>query len=229
MFYLGIDIAKVNHVASLIGEDGSILVKAIKFTNSNEGLQKLIESISGYDQSQIYCAMEATGDYWLSLFSALTDKDFNVSVFNPYQIKSFRGAYSNRKQKNDVIDSVIIADFLRFNGIDQTCLPNDDLLALKNLTRYRSNLVNNISKAKNIKPEINVIGYNVDEAIFVIDKFLDDCSLAKLQNVRIVHGKGTGKLRNGIHQFLKTNPHVKSFRLGTFGEGEMGVTIVELR
>ena len=87
----------------------------------------------------------------------------------------------------------------------------------------------NISKAKNIKPEINVIGYNVDEAIFVIDKFLDDCSLAKLQNVRIVHGKGTGKLRNGIHQFLKTNPHVKSFRLGTFGEGEMGVTIVELR
>lgn len=148
MFYLGIDIAKVNHVASLIGEDGSILVKAIKFTNSNEGLQKLIDSISNYDQSQIYCAMEATGDYWLSLFSALTDKDFNVSVFNPYQIKSFRGAYSNRKQKNDVIDSIIIADFLRFNGIDQTCLPNDNLLALKNLTRYRSNLVDNISKAK---------------------------------------------------------------------------------
>ena len=68
MFYLGIDIAKVNHVASLIGEDCSILVKAIKFTNSNEGLQKLIESISEYDPSQIYCAMEATGDYWLSLF-----------------------------------------------------------------------------------------------------------------------------------------------------------------
>ena len=148
MFYLGIDIAKVNHVASLIGDDGSILVKAIKFTNSNEGLQKLLDSISDYDQSQIYCAMEATGDCWLSLFSALTDKDFNVSVFNPYQIKSFRGAFSNRKQKNDVIDSIIIADFLRFNGIQQTCLPNDDLLALKNLTRYRSNLVSNISKAK---------------------------------------------------------------------------------
>ena len=53
MFYLGIDIAKVNHVASLIAEDGSILVKAIKFTNSNEGLQKLIDSIKDYDQSQI--------------------------------------------------------------------------------------------------------------------------------------------------------------------------------
>ena len=148
MFYLGIDIAKGNHVASLINEDGSILVKAIKFTNSNEGLQKLIDSISEYDQSQIYCAMEATGTYWLSLFSALTDKGFNVSVFNPYQIKSFRGAYSNRKQKNDVIDSILIANFLSFNGTKQTSLPNDDLLALKNLTRYRSNLVSNISKAK---------------------------------------------------------------------------------
>lgn len=148
MFYLGIDIAKVNHVASLINEDGSILIKAIKFTNSNEGLQKLIDSISEYDKSQIYCAMEATGTYWLSLFSALTDKGFNVSVFNPYQIKSFRGAYTNRKQKNDVIDSILIANFLNFNGIKQTSLPNDDLLALKNLTRYRSNLVSNISKAK---------------------------------------------------------------------------------
>ena len=148
MFYLGIDIAKVNHVASLIDDHGSILVKAIKFTNSNEGLQKLLDAISDYDFSQIYCAMEATGTYWLSLFSALTDKGFNVSVFNPYQIKSFRGAYTNRKQKNDVIDSVIIANFLSFNGSIQTSLPNDDLLALKNLTRYRSNLVDNISKAK---------------------------------------------------------------------------------
>ena len=88
---------------------------------------------------------------------------------------------------------------------------------------------NSVSKTRNAKPEINVIGLNVDEAIFVIDKFLDDCYLAKLQTVRIVHGKGTGKLREGIHKFLKTNSHVKSFRIGTFGEGEMGVTVVELK
>ena len=79
------------------------------------------------------------------------------------------------------------------------------------------------------KSEINVIGLNVDEAVLIIDKFLDDCYLAKLQTVRIVHGKGTGKLREGIHKFLKTNSHVKSFRVGTFGEGEMGVTVVELK
>ena len=84
-------------------------------------------------------------------------------------------------------------------------------------------------KSKSVLPEINVIGQNVDEATFVIDKYLDDCYLAKLQSVRIVHGKGTGKLREGIHTFLRKHPHVNSFRLGTFGEGEMGVTIVELK
>ena len=88
---------------------------------------------------------------------------------------------------------------------------------------------NSTFKAQNISSEINVIGQTVDEAIFVIDKYLDDCAIAKLSPVRIVHGKGTGKLREGIHKFLRTNPHVKSFRLGTFGEGEMGVTVVELK
>ena len=86
-----------------------------------------------------------------------------------------------------------------------------------------------VSKSKLVKSEINVIGLNVESAIGIVDKFLDDASLCKLQCVRIVHGKGTGKLRNGIHQFLKKHPHVKSFRLGTFGEGEMGVTVVELK
>ncbi|MBO5479451.1 MAG: Smr/MutS family protein [Clostridia bacterium] len=85
------------------------------------------------------------------------------------------------------------------------------------------------NKSKTATTEINVIGYNVDEAIFEIDKYLDDCSLAKLNTIRIVHGKGTGALRKGIHSFLKTNSHVKSFRLGTFGEGETGVTVVELK
>ena len=68
-----------------------------------------------------------------------------------------------------------------------------------------------------------------DDAWFVIDKYLDDAYIAKIPQVRIVHGKGTGALRQGIHSFLKTHPHVKSFRLGTFGEGEMGVTIVEIK
>ena len=95
----------------------------------------------------------------------------------------------------------------------------------KTLTSTYSNL----EKSKNIKSEINVIGLNVEEAIFVVDKFLDDASLSALSTVRIVHGKGTGKLMKGIHSFLKTNPHVKSYRMGTYGEGEMGVTVVTLK
>lgn len=106
---------------------------------------------------------------------------------------------------------------------------NNSKKASYSSTSISSPCTSKISKSKHIKPEINVIGMNVEEANFVIDKFLDDCSLAKLETVRIIHGKGTGKLKNGIHQFLKNNSHVKSFRLGTFGEGEMGVTVVTLK
>ena len=84
-------------------------------------------------------------------------------------------------------------------------------------------------KAQNVSPEINLLGLTVDEAIPIVDKYLDDCYIAKLSPVRIVHGKGTGALRNGIHHYLKSNKFVDSFRLGTFGEGEMGVTIVNLK
>ena len=85
------------------------------------------------------------------------------------------------------------------------------------------------SKTKTANSELNVIGLTVDEAIPLVDKFLDDCFLAKLQTARIVHGKGTGKLREGIHSFLKKNKRVKSYRIGTYGEGEMGVTVVEMK
>ena len=84
-------------------------------------------------------------------------------------------------------------------------------------------------KSQSVNPEINLLGLTVDEAIPIVDKYLDDCFMAKLSPVRIVHGKGTGALRNGIHKFLKTNKLVDSFRLGTFGEGEMGVTVVNLK
>ncbi len=94
---------------------------------------------------------------------------------------------------------------------------------------FSSKSFNNNLKSKTAVTEINVIGQTVEEAIFVVDKFLDDSALANLSTVRIVHGKGTGKLRQGIHNFLKSNSHVKSFRLGTFGEGETGVTVVELK
>lgn len=82
---------------------------------------------------------------------------------------------------------------------------------------------------KNVRTELNVIGMNIEESIFLVDKFLDEAAVAKLETVRIVHGKGTGILGKGIQKYLRSHPHVKSYRYGTFGEGEMGVTIVELK
>ena len=96
--------------------------------------------------------------------------------------------------------------------------------AHNSMTAGRSNF-----KSQSVSPEINLLGLTVDEAIPIIDKYLDDCFIAKLSSVRIVHGKGTGALRNCIHHYLKTNKLVDSFRPGTFGEGEMGVTIVSLK
>ncbi len=86
-----------------------------------------------------------------------------------------------------------------------------------------------INVKNDVATEINIIGLTIDEAIPIIDKYLDECSLTSMKTTRIVHGKGTGRLRKGIQEYLKTHPHVKSYRNGTFGEGEMGVTIVELK
>lgn len=83
-------------------------------------------------------------------------------------------------------------------------------------------------KSASIKPEINLLGMTVDEAVSALDKYLDDAALAHLNQVRIIHGKGTGALRKGVQEYLKRQPYVKSFRAGEFGEGDMGVTIVEL-
>ncbi len=86
-----------------------------------------------------------------------------------------------------------------------------------------------MGKSLAISPEINLLGKTVDEAVAELDKYLDDASLAHLSSVRIVHGKGTGALRAGIHKYLKRQKHVKSFRLGAFCEGDAGVTIAELK
>ena len=86
-----------------------------------------------------------------------------------------------------------------------------------------------ISKSSSIRPEINLIGKTVDEALFELDKYLDDAYIAHLPQVTVIHGRGTGALRNAVHDFLKKSRYVKSYRVGGHHEGNTGATIVEFK
>ena len=86
-----------------------------------------------------------------------------------------------------------------------------------------------MSKSLSVSPEINLLGKTVDEALAALDKYLDDAYLAHLSTVRVVHGKGTGALRSAVQSHLKRIKYVKSFRLGEYGEGDAGVTIVTFK
>lgn len=86
-----------------------------------------------------------------------------------------------------------------------------------------------MSKSATVSAEINLIGKTTDEAIALLDKYLDDAYIAHLPSVRIVHGKGTGALRSAVQKHLKRQKYIKSFRLGTMGEGDAGVTIAEFK
>ena len=115
-------------------------------------------------------------------------------------------------------------------NITDLLLLNDEDIIAKGYKPQRGNSGRiKMDKSFSVKTEINVIGKTVDEAVALIDKYLDDAALAGLSTVNIVHGKGTGALRSGIHQFLKRNPHVKSYRQGAYGEGEAGVTVVTFK
>ena len=107
------------------------------------------------------------------------------------------------------------------------------LLKLNNQETSKPNNKNTVhisnSASKHVSSEINLLGENVDTAVNTLDKYLDNCSMAHLKQVRVIHGKGTGKLREGIHNYLKTSKYVKNFRIAGFGEGDYGVTIVELK
>lgn len=125
-------------------------------------------------------------------------------------------------------------------GILNSMLPISDLLIIPESTvsvngekqKYAGRRAGgdhtSVSKSMTFSPELNVMGKTVDEACFEIDKYLDDAVLAHISRVTIIHGKGTGALRKGIWAYLKKHPLVQSYRSGEFGEGEYGVTIVDL-
>ena len=120
-------------------------------------------------------------------------------------------------------------------GILRSQVNISDLEIIEEVSPYAPKRMNRTAKSKikmskslYVSPEINLLGKTVDEAVAELDKYLDDALLSHLNSVRVVHGKGTGALRKGIHEYLRRQKHVKSYRLAEFGEGDAGVTIVEL-
>ena len=150
MFYLGIDIAKNTHVASLIDEKGKNIFKGLSFSNSTDGGKSLLDIIKKHVEfSDVTVGMEATGHYWLSIYSFLYDYDFHsIHVINPIQTDGWRKGSEIRKRKNDIIDSVLIADLIRYGDFVETSLSNEDLFSLRNICRMRNYLVQSTGDLK---------------------------------------------------------------------------------
>ena len=149
MFFVGIDIAKNSHEATVIDERGNIAVKPFKFSNSLSGFEKFLTAIQNLssDLSLFEFGMEATGHYWLNLYTKLTDYNVAIHVINPVQSDALRGLYI-RKTKNDAKDAFIIAELIRFGKYSETTLSDSELLSLRELTRQRFYLVDCVSDAK---------------------------------------------------------------------------------
>jgi transposase len=150
MNYLGIDIGKNNHVASMIGEDGKPVFRAFSFSNTMEGANSLFAKLESCSvrKEELEIGLEATGHYWLAVYSYLHDRGCKIHVINPIQTDGWRRGVEIRKRKTDVIDSMLIAEFVRYGDFIEARLPEEAILSLKNLTRFRSYLVDSIGDLK---------------------------------------------------------------------------------
>ena len=188
------------------------LLPLLNYKNEEDTYQKQPKIKVPYESGKL---SQETNDIAIKMFNFAR---FAVGIPNNVEIDP-----SYEKLAQDASLLMAVNDLMAHTGQPKPKNMKDDLTKPINTSSI------SVSKTRTANSEINVIGLSVDEAIPLVDKFLDDCALAKLKTARIVHGKGTGKLKTGIHESLKHNPHVKSYRMGTYGEGEMGVTIVELK
>lgn len=150
MLYLGIDIAKNNHVASLIDDNAKPLFKAFSFSNTVDGANSLLDKLSAFVNTtdDVEIGMEATGHYWLSIYSFLIENGYAVHVVNPIQTDGWRKGTEIRKRKTDIIDSVLIAELIRYGDFVETSLSDEDTMSLRNLSRFRNYLVSSIGDLK---------------------------------------------------------------------------------
>ncbi len=149
MFFIGIDVGKRAHEVALIDEKGSAIGKTIRITNTKQGSEQLLKFLEKHELTpdNTMIGMEATGHYWLSIYSFLNKLDFPATAFNPIQSDVLRDFYI-RKTKTDTVDAVLIAQVIRLDMPDRTVLPTEDIFRLKQLERFRYSLVDNASDLK---------------------------------------------------------------------------------
>lgn len=147
--FVGVDIGKRTHVATIIDESGSAIIRPFSFSNTTDGGELLLSRIAAVntDRASVVFGFEATGHYWLALYSFLAGKGFRVSVINPYQSDAWRKVYLSTT-KTDKEDSFLIADIIRFGSFTQTKIADENIVSLRNLSRFRVTLSQQITDTK---------------------------------------------------------------------------------
>jgi transposase len=146
MFYCGIDVAKLKHVVSLMDEKGQVIRTAFTITNTRSGFDQLLETLQ-LQPDPVHIGLEATGHYWLALYDELTRQGYAVTVLNPLQVAAYRKT-GIRKLKSDASDAVWIADYIRVSNLSPTTPDLPVLLQLRELTRFRFRLSEQIGDVK---------------------------------------------------------------------------------
>lgn len=180
MLYLGIDIGKNTHVASLMTSDSKLKFKAFSFKNTTEGGEELLEKLSQFPTEEIEIGMEATGHYWLSLYCFLAENNYKIHVINPIQTDGWRKGIEIRKRKTDTIDSVLIADLIRYGNFLESSLLDEDFMSLRNLSRFRNYIVSNIGDLK--RKIICILDQVFPEYVSVVKNLWTDTSMTFLEH-----------------------------------------------
>ena len=151
MFNVGIDIAKREHVAAVVDQDGKLLVGSFKFSNTADGFAKLLVRLeqAGVTGENTLVGMEATGHYWIALFDFLCSQSYKVAVINPIQTNAFRRVETVRKVKTDAVDAVLIADLVRFKTFEPSAMADEATVGIRDLARFRMSLVSEQTTLKN--------------------------------------------------------------------------------
>lgn len=146
MYYIGIDVGKRHHVAFILDAQGQAVSKAVRFDNDQDGFDKLLSQLAKLNQVEAI-GLEATGHYWLALYTALTEAGYSLIVLNALQVHAYRKS-GIRKRKDDRYDAFWIADYIRVSQQLPSSAPQPEFLQLRELTRFRASLTQQMGDCK---------------------------------------------------------------------------------